>query len=147
MSSINEFIEVKEVTHEELVIQRLNELVTVRERMVAIAEQFDVAIAKLQEEKAEAIGTELPAVEKNLVKFIKAETAFVAHTIKGERFQAIWSKGRTSWDTKGLVSLIPEIKDEELRQKFAGCQKTGKPSVSIRVVKRAEKVEEAGSLF
>lgn len=125
----------------------LDELATVREQIASVTKQYDIAIAKLQDERTEAIGDELPAVERELIKYIKAETAFVKHTVKGEGFQAVWSKGRTSWDTKGLVKLIPEIEDEELKQKFADCQKTGKPSVSIRVVKKAEKVEDMGSLF
>jgi len=147
MASVSELIETKEAIHEELITQQLNELVTVREQMAARSERFDIAIAKLQEQKAEAIGTELPAVEKNLVKSIKTETAFVKHTVKGEGFQAVWNKGRTSWNTKGLVSLIPEIQDEELKQKFASCQRVGKPSVSIRIVKKAEVIEEIESLF
>lgn len=125
----------------------LNELSAVREQITSVAEPYDVAIAKLQAEKTEAIGDKLPAVERELIKFIKAETAFVAHTVKGDGFQAVWSKGRTSWDTKGLVSLIPEVEDEELQQKFASCQKTGRPSVSIRVVKKAKEAKEVGSLF
>ena len=147
MTPISEFIEIKEVTHEELVEKQLNELATVREQIASVAASFDIAIAELQAAKAEAIGDELPAVEKELIKFIKTEIAFVAHTVRGEGFQAVWSKGRTSWDTKGLVKLIPTIQDEELRQRFEACQKTGKPSVSIRVVKKAEVVEEMGSLF
>ena len=128
----------------------LNELAAVREQMASVAENYDKAIAELQAQKAEAIGDELPAVERELTKFIKAETAFIGSTVKGNGFngfQAVWSKGRTSWDTTELVSLIPEVKDEELKQRFSACQKTGEPSVSIRVVKVAKKVEEAGSLF
>jgi len=119
----------------------------VREQIATKARSFDCAIKRLQEEKTEAIGNELPAVERELIKYIKAETAFVAHTVKGEGFQAVWNKGRTSWNTKDLVSLIPEIEDEALRQRFGDCQKTGKPSVSIRVVKKAKVEEEVGSLF
>lgn len=125
----------------------LDELATIRGQIASMAEPYDTAIAQLQVERAEAVGNELPTVERELIKYIKAETAFVAHTVRGEGFQAVWSKGRTSWDTKGLVKLIPEIEDEELQQRFSGCQKTGKPSVSIRVVKKAKVVEEAGSLF
>jgi len=150
MSSISEFIEIKEIDPTENVTQVkkwLDELAAVKEQIAARAQSFDCVIAKLQEEKAEAIGDELPAAERELTKYIKAETALVTHSIKGTGLQAEWSKGRTSWDTKGLVKLIPEVLDEELKQKFADCQKTGKPSVSIRVVKQAEKVEEAKSLF
>jgi len=132
----------------------LNELVAVREQIAVRVEYYDKAIANLQEQRALALGAELPALESGLVKNIKAMAISIKHTVKGTQYnkaglgqQAVWSKGRTSWDTKGLVGLIPEVQDEELRQKFSDCQKTGKPSVSIRIVKKAEKVEEVGSLF
>lgn len=50
-------------------------------------------------------------------------------SIKGELLQAVFSTGRTTWDTKALVGYAvahPEI--EKLK-------KVGKPSVSIREVK------------
>lgn len=49
-------------------------------------------------------------------------------TIKGHRLQAVWGKGRTSWDGKlleGYAIAFPEI---------LKAQKIGEPSVSIRVV-------------
>jgi len=125
----------------------LDELAAAKEQIATISEHFDAAIAKLQEQKAQAIGDELPSIEQELTKYIKIETAYVAHSIKGDGLQAVWSNGRTSWDTTALVSLIPEIQDENLKHLFSKCQKTGDPSVSIRVVKKAEKVEEVGSLF
>ena len=50
-------------------------------------------------------------------------------SVKGELLQAIFSKGKTTWDTKALVGFAlahPEI--DKLK-------KVGKPSVSIREVK------------
>jgi len=151
---ISEFIEVKELDLTNNVIQIekwLDELVTVKEQMARIAEPYDVAIAQLQKQKAQAIGNELPTAEQELTKYIKAETTYVAHSIKGAGLQAVWSKGRTSWDTTALVSLIPEIQDENLKHLFSKCQKTGDPSVSIRIVKKTvkktEMIEETGNLF
>jgi len=49
-------------------------------------------------------------------------------TVKGARLQAVWSKPRVSWDTRGLdgyATAYPEI------EKF---RTTGEPSVSIRSV-------------
>lgn len=154
MSSISEFIEVKEVNPENQVREMLNQLIAVQEQIVAKASYYDAAIAALQTARTEAIGSELPTLESKLTKSIKSVAVSIGYTIKGTEFteegigkQAVWSKGRTSWDTTALVSLIPEIQDEELKQKFSDCQKTGEPSISIRVVKKAEKVEEAGNLF
>lgn len=50
-------------------------------------------------------------------------------TVKGERIQAVYAKGRVSWDAKGLegyAAAVPEI----LRFRTEGA-----PSVSIREVK------------
>lgn len=49
-------------------------------------------------------------------------------TIKGKLGQAVWAKGRISWDAKGLegvAAVIPEILQ---------FRKEGEPSVSIRAV-------------
>lgn len=50
-------------------------------------------------------------------------------TVKGERLQAVYAKGRVSWDAKGLegyATAVPEI----IRFRTEGA-----PSVSIREVK------------
>lgn len=54
--------------------------------------------------------------------------AVVSHgaTVKGAHLQAVYSKGRVSWDTKtldGLMIVIPQL---------AQARKEGAPSVSIR---------------
>lgn len=49
-------------------------------------------------------------------------------TVKGHRLQAVWGKGRTSWDGRlleGYAIAFPEI---------LKAQKVGEPSVSIRPV-------------
>ena len=59
---------------------------------------------------------------------IKEEVIVHGETIKGNLLQAVWSKARTSWDTKGLNGYL--VNNPELNQ----FKKTGKPSVSIRKV-------------
>ncbi len=57
---------------------------------------------------------------------IKAAVASGGQSVKGGRFQAVYTKGRVSWDTKaldGYAAAHPEI------QQF---KKVGEPSVSIR---------------
>ena len=60
----------------------------------------------------------------------RAKELVLAHgkTVKGDFLQAVWSKGRTSWDKDLLNALArknPMIKD---------AKKVGKPSVSFRRV-------------
>jgi hypothetical protein len=57
---------------------------------------------------------------------IKADTAKFGATVKSSGFMAIWSKGRITWDTKGLTSFAsshPEVLE---------YRKEGKPIVSVR---------------
>ena len=59
---------------------------------------------------------------------VKAAVATNGASVKGDYLQAVYAKGRTSWDTKaleGFAAAHPEI------EKF---RKTGEPSVSIRKV-------------
>lgn len=54
-------------------------------------------------------------------------------SIKGEKLQAVFSKGRTAWDSKkleGYALAHPELNE---------LKKIGKPSVSIREVKDTKK--------
>lgn len=73
--------------------------------------------------------------EKNigLTKVIVEAVVDKGESIKGEELQAVFSKGRTTWDTKkleGYAIAHPEI--DKLK-------KVGKPSVAIREVKDTEK--------
>lgn len=57
---------------------------------------------------------------------IKSDVAQAGETIKGKRLMAVFSKGRVSWDTKGLdgvLAVMPEL---------ARFRKEGEPSVAIR---------------
>jgi hypothetical protein len=59
---------------------------------------------------------------------VKTAVATNGASVKGDFLQAVYAKGRTSWDTKaleGFAAAHPEI------EKF---RKTGEPSVSIRKV-------------
>ena len=73
-------------------------------------------------ETAQANAAEL----ENKVKSLVVEGG---KTEKGERLQAVYTKGRVSWDTKAIDGYA--ISHPEL---FA-FRKEGEPSVSIRAVK------------
>ncbi len=72
--------------------------------------------------RVEVVNEKIATLEKE----IKAEVLEHGATIKGTHLQAVWNKGRVSWNTKALDGYMvahPEL--ESLR-------KQGKPSVSIR---------------
>ena len=59
---------------------------------------------------------------------IKAEVITTGASVKGAHLQAVYTKGRVSWDTKiieGLAVVFPDLEK---------ARKIGDPSVSIRKV-------------
>jgi len=77
---------------------------------------FDDDIVELQDKAA--------AIEEQ----VRMATLAEGKTIKRKFGQAVWAKGRVSWDAKGLegvAAVIPEIRQ---------FRKEGEPSVSIRAV-------------
>lgn len=75
-------------------------------------------------QKAEGLASNLESLEAE----IKAETLALGETVKGSRFQAVWTKGRESWDGKRLSAYAashPEVLE---------FRKQGEPSVTIRRV-------------
>lgn len=73
----------------------------------------------------ESLNQTLSSVEKK----IKEDVVQAGETVKGNFLMAVFSKGRVSWDTKGLngvLAVYPQL--EQFR-------KQGDPSVSIRSIK------------
>jgi Mn-containing catalase len=76
--------------------------------------------------------TTLEAVSEGINKLtadVKDAVILAGASVKGKYLQAVWAKGRVSWDTKALDGYAaghPEI---------AHFRKEGEPSVSIRNVK------------
>ncbi len=86
----------------------------VRARMAEIEAEFG--------QKAEALGANIESLETE----IKAETLAHGETVKSGRFQAVWNKGRDTWDGKGLgayAAAHPEV---------LAFRRQGEPSVTIR---------------
>ena len=77
------------------------------------------------EDKFSALDTE----EAALTEAIKAAVADFGKTVKGARLQAIWQKGRVSWNTDALDGFALD------RPELFAFRNEGKPSVSLRVVK------------
>ena len=67
---------------------------------------------------------------KALQDEVKAEVLTLGETVKTDEIQAIWNKGKTTWDGKlleGYAVAHPEILQ---------AQKTGQPTVSFRLTKK-----------
>lgn len=71
--------------------------------------------------------------EASLTEEIKVVVVKSGESIKGQKLQAIFAKGRTTWDTRALEGYA--IGHPELN----ALKKVGEPSVSIREVKETEK--------
>ena len=82
-------------------------------------------LAEIEVEFAPKID-ELNARNQALIDTIKGEVLLTTQTLSGEYHQAVYMKGRVSWDTHaldGYATAHPEI---------AQFRKEGAPSVSIR---------------
>jgi hypothetical protein len=88
----------------------------VRERLAEIEAEF--------ESKSEIAGVKIATLEAE----IKAEVLAQRETVKGGKFQAVWNKGRQSWDDKGLTAYA------ESHPEVMQFRKQGEPSVTIRKV-------------
>lgn len=86
--------------------------------------------ARLAEIDEEFFGDEQSIAEEidRLEGQVKAEVAKLGETVKGKMVQAVWTKGRVSWDTKALDGFAAAYPD------LLKFRKEGEPSVSLRVV-------------
>ena len=116
-------------------LEKLTELYAKRDllsldKKAAIPADIQAILDEVEAEfspKQEAISAEISEIEAA----VKASVLSSGETAKGGALQAVWSKGRVSWDTKSLDGYLkahPEL--EEFR-------KQGEPSVSIRKVGQA----------
>lgn len=96
-------------------------------RDAAIPEEVEAALADVDAEfapKLDAVAQKIAALEADAKTAVLAEGA----TVKGGALQAVYAKGRVTWDGKkldGMMSLIPQLED---------ARKVGEPSVTIRKV-------------
>jgi hypothetical protein len=84
--------------------------------------------AKIDEVEAEFKQQEEIIIKSidSLESEIKADTAKFGSTVRSSGFMAVWSKGRITWDTKGLTSFAgshPEVLE---------YKREGNPIVSVR---------------
>jgi phage terminase small subunit len=72
--------------------------------------------------KAEAAQASIETLEGE----IKSEVISHGESVRGAAFQAVWTKGRQSWDGKGLTTYSESHPD------ILQFRKEGEPSVAIR---------------
>ena len=90
--------------------------------------EIQAQLAEIEAERAETMKSVAAGIE-TLREQIKAAVIANGSTVKGSMFQAVYVKGRDSWDTKaldGYAAAHPEI---------IQFRSTGNPSVTIRSVK------------
>src|SRR3990170_6673831 len=79
-------------------------------------------------QKVEAASANIESLEAS----IKTETLALGESVRGASFQAVWNKGRLSWDSKGLTAY------SESNPEILQFRKEGEPSVTIRRVSAKE---------
>ena len=111
------------------IIKRLDALAQARRTEDELAAKRTEIIASHPEIKAlDAALREIGDETAALTQEIKEAVLRIGNTVPGSFLQAVWNKGRTSWDSKALVGYAvshPEIND---------LKKVGNPSITIRKV-------------
>jgi len=85
-----------------------------RARLKEIEEEFA--------QKAQAADANIEGLETS----IRSETLSLGESVRAAGWQAVWNKGRQSWDSKGLAGYA------ETHPDVLQFRKEGEPSVTIR---------------
>lgn len=99
------------------------------EKQALVDQVLTPEIKKRLEDIDSEIASKAEAVEANIASLeeeVKAEVLAHGESVRGEGIQAVWSKGRVTWDSKGLATYAED------HPEILGFQKTGEPSVSLR---------------
>lgn len=111
------------------IVQALDELAGIRERLTAVSQEREKLIARSP--KIAALTAEISALTHTageLDEFIRSGVLTAEKTVKGGQLMAVFNQGRSTWDGKkldGYAAAHPEILD---------FKKVGSPTVSIRGV-------------
>ena len=124
------------MTTQELIIELENARAFVddyKSRMDGLIE--DATPAEVKADWAEIRDEYEPMIEESakaireLEAEVKAAVIAGGETVKGRILQAVYSKGRSTWDTTALINYA------KADPKLLRFQKVGEPSVSFRAVK------------
>lgn len=119
------------------IASKLNQLADLHAQKDSLASAKQALIDKALPPEAKARLAEIEAEFENkdeaadaniatLEATIKAEVLAGAESVKGAHYQAVWNKGRQSWDDKGLTAYA------ESHPEVMQFRKQGEPSVTIR---------------
>jgi predicted GTPase len=107
--------------------EMLDQLADVREKEKALLAVYAQKVADDPElQQIQQFVDEQAEQADKLLRQIKTAVLKHGETIKGARLQAVWAKGRTGWDTQGLIGFA--VAHPEMEQ----FKTVGKPTVSIR---------------
>lgn len=140
---VNDLLEHEERMSESLeqptdpVVTQLDDLATLRSDRDALAEEKEEAIARVYtpairaqveaiEEAFAAHTSDLDAQIRDLEAAIKEAVLARGTTVKGHAIQAMWMKGRVSWDTKALDSFA------QSNPAVLKYRKVGEPFITLR---------------
>jgi len=122
-------------------LERLSTLYTERDGLAAQKQKLiDQVLTpeikkRLEEIEAEFAGKDEAAAAHidTLEDEIKRDTLTFGESVKAAGFQAVWTKGRVTWDSRGLAGY------GESHPELLKFRKEGEPSVSIRRLQGKEK--------
>ncbi len=86
---------------------------------------YGARVSEIEQEFTQKEETARRNIE-SLAAEIRADTLTFGRSVRGSEYQAVWSRGRVSWDDKGL-SIFARAHSEILP-----FRKEGKPVISIR---------------
>jgi hypothetical protein len=106
---------------------QLNLLQSEKRRLIdeSLPAEYRTRISEIEQEFAQKEETARSNIESLAVE-IRADTLAFGRSVRGSDYQAVWSRGRVSWDAKAL-SLYARAHSEILP-----FRKEGKPVISIR---------------
>lgn len=110
-------------------LECLNKIAELTARRAEVEAIIEKKTQHLKNEVSE-YNAEIDVLEDMIKRFVLKR----GKSLKGEFLQAVYSKGKTTWDTKaldGYASVFPEI---------VRFKKTSAASVSIRAVTEAKKI-------
>lgn len=123
-------IRAKQTTHNGIILDRIfKEKTAIQAEVEAATKDVYAALAKRKAEIEAEFSGKAEAVDENIRKLteeIKADVKTLGTTVKADHFQAVYVKGRVTWDTSkmdGYAVGHPEV---------LFMRKEGEPSVTLR---------------
>jgi len=110
--------------NDEIAREYLKKYAELAQRANEVQAIIDKRTANLKQEIAE-YNAEMQFLESSVKHYVVSR----GKTLKGDYYDVVYSKGRTTWNSKqleGYALIHPEITQ---------CRQTGEPSASLRIVK------------